>query len=84
MLQWNKKNEKAAIAAFYQHLNKNSIIKYINIYDTNIYTTLSETASGKIKCLSDLGYGETKGSDGLNFEKIKIINLWMDQHLKDY
>ena len=39
--------QQAAIAAFYRHLNKNSIIKHVNIYDTNIFTTLSETASGK-------------------------------------
>lgn len=64
---------KASIAAFYRHLNKNSVIKHVNIYDTNIFITLSETASGKIKYLSDLGYGETKGSDGLNFSEIRQI-----------
>jgi len=64
---------KAAIAAFYRHLNKNSTIKHVNIYDSNIFTTLSETANGKIKYLTDLGYGETKGFDGLSFEEIKQV-----------
>ena len=64
---------KAAIAAFYRHLNKNSTIKHVNIYDSNIFTTLSETASEKIKYLTDFGYGETKGSDGLSFEEIKQV-----------
>lgn len=64
---------KAAVAAFFRHLNKNSIIKHVNIYDTNIFTNLSETVSGKIKYLSDLGYGEAKGSDGLSFEEIQQI-----------
>ena len=60
-------------AAFYRHLNKNFIIKHVNIYDSNIFTTLSETANGKIKYLTDLGYGETKGFDGLSFEEIKQV-----------
>jgi len=64
---------KAAIAAFYRYLNKNSVIKHVNIYDSNIFNILSETASGKIKYLSDLGYGETKGSDGLSFTEIRQV-----------
>ncbi|GES98600.1 zinc finger MYM-type protein 2-like [Rhizophagus clarus] len=64
---------KAAVAALYRYLNKNSIIKHVNIYDTNIFTILSETVSGKIKYLSNLGYGEANGSDGLSFKEIQQI-----------
>ncbi|GET00577.1 zinc finger MYM-type protein 2-like [Rhizophagus clarus] len=64
---------KAAVAALYRYLNKNSIIKHINIYDTNIFTILSETVSGKIKYLSNLGYGEANGSNGLSFKEIQQI-----------
>ncbi len=64
---------KVAIAAFYWHLNKNSIIKHINIYDSNIFTTLSEIANRKIKYLTDLRYVKTKGFDRLSFEEIKQI-----------
>ena len=85
---------KVAIAAFYWHLNKNSIIKHINIYDSNIFTTLSEIANRKIKYLTDLRYVKTK----LDMLKLKVlidwvlkklskyylINLWIDQYLKDY
>ncbi|GES78074.1 zinc finger MYM-type protein 2-like [Rhizophagus clarus] len=64
---------KAAVAALYRYLNKNSIIKHVNIYDTNIFTILSEIVSGKIKYLSNLGYGEANGSDGLSFKEIQQI-----------
>jgi hypothetical protein len=64
---------RAAVAALYRHLNKTSIIKHINLYDSNIFTGFSETVNGKIKYLSDLGHGEVNGSDGLTAEEIKQI-----------
>ncbi|RGB31025.1 hypothetical protein C1646_764583 [Rhizophagus diaphanus] len=64
---------RAAVAALYRYLNKNSIIKHINLYDSNIFTSFSETVNGKIKYLTDLGHGEANGSDGLTAEEIKIF-----------
>ncbi|CAG8728130.1 12517_t:CDS:1, partial [Funneliformis caledonium] len=64
---------KVSIAAFYYHLNKNSMIKYVNIYDNNTFTTLNEIANRKIKYLSNLRYSETKGSDGLSLLEVQQV-----------
>jgi len=64
---------RAAASALYRYLNKNSVIKHVNIFDNKIFTIFSETINGKIKYLTDFGLGESIGSDGLTVEETKQV-----------
>ncbi|CAB4398881.1 unnamed protein product [Rhizophagus irregularis] len=64
---------KAAVSAIYCYLNQNSVISNCNLYDNKIYKQFWQVYSGKIKYLTDLGYGEKNGSNGLSNEEVQNI-----------
>ncbi|GBC38325.2 zinc finger MYM-type protein 2-like [Rhizophagus irregularis DAOM 181602=DAOM 197198] len=64
---------KAAVSAIYRYLNQNSVISNCNLYDNKIYKQFWQVYSGKIKYLTDLGYGEKNGSNGLSNEEVQNI-----------
>ncbi|CAB4443261.1 unnamed protein product [Rhizophagus irregularis] len=58
---------KVAFSAIYRYLNQNSVISncnLYNLYDDKIYKQFWQVHSGKIKYLTDLGYGEKNGLRG--------------------
>ncbi|CAG8790065.1 2860_t:CDS:1, partial [Acaulospora morrowiae] len=50
-----------------------SKIKPIDLNDKKIFSDLWAILNGKFRELSELGYGEIKGSDALTLEEVKII-----------